>query len=234
MSRSAHSTPFDVDRVALRCRCGWPPGTTRRPVWRRAASAACLLVLGLVLPALCHAHAQDDAAGFAAGLLHPVFGIDHLLAMVSVGIVSALMGGRRVWLVPLGFVLAMAIGGAAGIFQWPLPYREAGIAASVLCLGVAIFVIRRGSTTWLPMVLVLVFGICHGHAHGVEMPRSASPAYYTFGFVLSSAALHLLGVGIGAFATLRDRLLPALRTLGVALAAVGTVFLVGSVRAVWS
>ena len=189
-----------------------------------------LALVLLLVPALCSAHGQDDGAGFVSGLLHPVFGFDHLLAMVSVGIVSAQLGGVNVWRVPLAFVCAMTAGGAIGIFRVPLPFRELGIAASVILLGVAIVLVRRGSSPLWSTLFVLAFGLCHGHAHGVEMPGSASPAFYTFGFLTSTTLLHLAGVAVGEVARRRERLWEALRYSGAAMAGIGLTFLFSVVR----
>lgn len=190
--------------------------------WLRALLP--LLVL-LAFPSLCFAHAKDDSDGFMAGLLHPVFGFDHLLAMVSVGVVSAQLGGANIWRVPAAFVTAMVFGGLMGIFQFPLPLRELGIAASVILLGVAIIHVNAKTSPLIPFAFVLFFGICHGHAHGTEMPGSASPAFYTLGFLVSTSLLHLLGVGIGELSIRREKLVSGLRYVGAAMAGVGLTFL---------
>jgi urease accessory protein len=182
-------------------------------------------LLALALPSLCFAHSQNDGEGFMAGFLHPVFGFDHLLAMVSVGIVSAQLGGANIWRVPAAFVSSMVLGGLLGIFQHELPMRELGIAASVIFLGVAIIHVNAKTSPWIPFAFVLFFGICHGHAHGTEMPGSASPAFYTLGFLLSTSLLHLVGVGIGELAIRREKLVSGLRYVGAAMAGVGLTFL---------
>lgn len=205
------------------------PSAWRR--WRASLPSLALLLhvalplMVLIVPTSCFAHAKQDGEGFMAGLLHPVFGFDHLLAMVSVGIVSAQMGGASIWRVPTAFVSAMVVGGIMGIFQVPLPLRELGVAASVIFLGVAIVHVSTATRPWLPFVFVLFFGICHGHAHGTEMPGSASPAYYTFGFLISTTLLHLVGVLIGEVAIRRERLVSGLRYTGAAMAGVGITFL---------
>lgn len=200
-----------------------PPALDLRP--RRRCLRALLPLVVLALPSLCFAHAQDDGDGFMAGLMHPVFGFDHLLAMVSVGVVSAQLGGANIWRVPLAFVSAMVVGGLLGIFDVPLPLRELGIAASVIFLGVAIIHVNAKTPPLIPFAFVLFFGMCHGHAHGTEMPGSASPAFYTLGFLVSTAALHLVGVGIGELAIRRETLIGGLRYAGAAMAGVGLMFL---------
>src|SRR5206468_8537464 len=106
-----------------------------------------------------------------------------------------------------------------------LPHREIGIAASVLCLGVAIVHVEKSTSPWLPFFFVLFFGMCHGHAHGTEMPNSPSPAFYTFGFLVSTSVLHLLGVAIGEMPIRHERLTSSLRYAGAAMAGMGTTFL---------
>lgn len=192
-------------------------------VFRRARRLLPLVVL--LLPSLCFAHAKQDGQGFMAGFLHPVFGFDHLLAMISVGIVSAQLGGANIWRVPLAFVSAMVVGGIVGVYQVPLPLREVGVAASVIFLGVAIIHVNARTSPWVPFLFVLFFGVCHGHAHGTEMPNSVSPVYYTFGFLTSTSLLHLVGVFIGEMAIRRERLVGALRYSGAGMAGVGFMFL---------
>lgn len=184
-----------------------------------------LLFLGLLVPAMCWAHSQQDGDGFVAGLFHPVLGFDHLLAMVSVGIVSAQLGGANVWRVPLAFVSAMLVGGIVGAFQVPMPYRELSIAASVLFLGVAVIRVARDTSPVIPFFFVLIFGMCHGHAHGFEMPHSVSPVFYTFGFLISTTVLHLVGLGIGEVAIKSERRWATLRYMGAGQAGIGLVFL---------
>ena len=201
---------------------------------RRGRAPALALTLALVLgtlPTLCAAHGADDGEGFTSGLLHPVFGFDHLLAMVSVGIVSAQLGGASLWRVPLAFVIAMALGGVLGALQLPLPLREAGIAVSVVVLGIAVLVVQRhGRWHWI-FLCVLFFGLCHGHAHGAEMPRSVSPAFYTFGFLTSTALLHAAGLLLGELALRRHRAWKLLRCSGAAMALVGLGLLIRGVQA---
>ena len=197
---------------------------------RRGRALAFALVLG-ALPALCAAHGADDGEGFASGLLHPVFGFDHLLAMVSVGIVSAQLGAASLWRVPLAFVIAMALGGLLGALQVPLPLREAGIAVSVVVLGIAVVAARRHARPHWIFPFVLFFGLCHGHAHGAEMPRSVSPAFYTLGFLTSTALLHVAGLLIGELALRRERACKLLRCSGAAMALVGLGLLIRGVQA---
>jgi len=194
----------------------------------RRLIASLLPVILMLTPSVCFAHTENDAGGFMAGLLHPVFGPDHLLAMVSVGIVSSQLGGANIWLIPVAFVSAMIVGGAIGIFQVPLPLGEIGIAMSVIFLGLAIFRVSRDTSPWLTFVFVIFFGMFHGHAHGLEMPASASPAFYTFGFLISTSLLHVTGVLIGEISTRRERLYSALRYSGAGMAMIGVTFLLNT------
>src|SRR5690606_11189362 len=130
---------------------------------------------------------------FIGGLTHPVLGPDHFLAMVSVGILSAQIGGRAIWTVRATFVLVLALGGVLGMLEVPLSAVELGIAFSVRLLGLALAADRR-----LPLALAMCavgfFAVFHGYAHGAEMPTVAEPVRYAAGFMSGTAALHVLGV----------------------------------------
>lgn len=185
---------------------------------------AALALVIVILPGAAAAHLDGSDAGLLNGLLHPVFGLDHLIAMVSVGVVSVQLGGANIWRLPLAFVAAMTAGAVLGIEQVPLPHTELGIAASVLVLGVGILVAHRGLPSWPILALVLLFGACHGHAHGLEIPKSISPALYTLGFVIGTAVLHVAGVIIGEVAGLQLWLWRGLRLGGGAVAISGAMF----------
>jgi urease accessory protein len=155
-------------------------------------AAACILVPGA---ALAHTGA-GHAHGLVHGLIHPVTGIDHILAMVAVGVLAALIGGRALWAIPGSFVAMAALGGVLGMRCVPLPFVEFGISASVVLLGLMIALRVR-----LPLAVVAgvvgLFGVYHGYAHGVEMPADASGLGYGLGFLAATAALHLAGIGLG-------------------------------------
>ncbi len=156
---------------------------------------------------------------FATGLAHPFSGLDHILAMVAVGLWAVQLGGRALWLVPLTFVLTMAAGGMLGFLGLPLPYVELGIAGSVLILGVLVALASR-----LPlaasMALVGVFALFHGYAHGAEMAVEASALWYSLGFMLATATLHASGIGL-ALAARQGWPAQLLRVGGAAIAASG-------------
>ena len=195
---------------------------------RRAAllSATALVSLGLCGTAVAHTEGVA-AGGFASGVLHPLLGLDHLVAMVAVGLWGAFLGRPAIWLLPVVFPLVMAFGGALGIVGVPLPAVELGIAASGVALGLAVAFGWRAPLV-LAAILVGAFALFHGHAHGTELPASANPFAYAAGFVLSTGALHLAGVGIGELRRL-PRGEQAVRGAGVLVALVGTAFLVGAV-----
>ncbi|HEY8900985.1 MAG TPA: HupE/UreJ family protein [Chthoniobacterales bacterium] len=174
----------------------------------------------LALPTVAHAHPGHGLAqGFAPGFSHPLIGLDHQLAMVAIGLWAAQAGGRAMWAVPATFVGVMALGGALGMMQVPVPFIEPGIAASVLILGLLIaFAVRMPLAAAVP--LVGLFAIFHGHAHGAEMPENASGAAYAVGFMLATAALHGVGIGLG-MAIQRFTAAPVIRFAGAAIAVAG-------------
>lgn len=182
-------------------------------ILRAGATLAAILV-----PAAASAHGGHDAAGLAAGLLHPFTGADHLLAMVLVGLWAGMLGGRAIWVVPTAFVGVLIAGAALGAQGVGLPGVEQVIAASVFILGLLVAVQLRAPT---PAAAALVggFALFHGFAHGAEIPAEASGLAFGAGFVISTAALHLAGIGLG-FALSSRR---ALRLAGGAAAGAGLV-----------
>ena len=182
-----------------------------------------------IAPGLIFLHAGYDNTIFA-GLLHPVLGIDHLLAMVTVGLLSAQMGGRAIWTVPAAFVTVMALGGILGIVGVPLPFVEYAIALSVMTLGIALAANKQ-----LPMLaamaLVGLFALFHGHAHGAELPVYSDTAVgvlaYVFGFLVATAGLHLVGALTGQIAVSNPRGANALRFSGALIAVVGVYLIIG-------
>lgn len=154
-----------------------------------------LLLIGLLAtPALAHSGGAH-LHGFAAGFVHPLFGWDHLLAMLAVGIWSAQQGGVRRVLLPACFVAAMAVGGALGMAGVQLGFTETAIAVSVLALGVLI-ALARTLPAPLGAALCIVAAVCHGLAHGGELPLAASATGYVLGFLLATAGLHLAGIAL--------------------------------------
>lgn len=162
---------------------------------------------------------------FAVGFSHPFSGLDHLLAMVAVGLWASQLGGRALWRVPLTFVLTMTVGGALGFAGISLPMVELGIAGSVLILGALVALALR-----LPLAasigLVGLFAIFHGYAHGAEMAAESSAFWYSLGFVLATALLHGVGIGFG-LAARSSASMQWLRAGGAAIAASGIILLIG-------
>jgi len=161
---------------------------------RRAVLAASLVLMPSL--ALAHPGLPGHSHDLASGLVHPMGGLDHVLAMVAVGLLAAQLGGRALWLVPASFVAVMAAAGIAGMSGIALPLTETGIALSVIVLGGAI-ALRLAMPVAAAMALVGFFAIFHGYAHGIETPATASSLLYGLGFVAATAMLHGLGVGIG-------------------------------------
>jgi len=186
---------------------------------RRALSVTLLLV---AIPALAHVQ-EGQAAGFLAGLAHPVSGLDHVLAMVAVGLWGAQLGVPAIWLLPVTFPLVMAVGGFLGLVGIPLPGVETGVALSALALGLAV------ATSWRPplaiaALMVAAFAVFHGHAHGTELPAGQSGLTYSIGFVTATGLLHLAGISIGLIHRWPVGRV-ALRVLGAGVAAGGLFFL---------
>ena len=176
-----------------------------------------------------NAHTFTGMIGFYDGLSHPVLGIDHFLAMVSVGIVSAQIGGRAIWTVPSTFVVMMIIGGILGmvaeifllnITELFIVIVEIGIVLSVILLGLAIAIGKKLSLI-IMMFFVSIFGLCHGTAHGMEMPWAANPILFALGFSSGTATLHLFGVIIGSLLIKNNYSLFLLRFIGIASACYG-------------
>ena len=153
------------------------------------------MLVAQATPALAHVE-SGRATGFTTGLAHPLSGLDHVLAMVAVGLWGAQLGAPAVWSLPIAFPMAMAAGGMLGLLGVPLPGVEVGIAISAILLGAAVMTERR-----LPLaaaaILVGFFAIFHGHAHGTELPPGESGLLYSFGFVVATGCLHAVGIGVG-------------------------------------
>jgi urease accessory protein len=157
----------------------------------RLLLALAILVLS---PSLAFAHVDaSHAAGFVHGFEHPIGGLDHVLAMVAVGVFAYVLGGRALWLVPLSFVAMMVVGFGLGIAQGNVPFVEVGIALSSIVIGAAA-AMGRPMPIAGAMALVGVFAVFHGHAHGAEMLADASGLSYAAGFIVATSLLHLAGI----------------------------------------
>lgn len=188
---------------------------TMRWILLRSLAIAAALLAGIA-PVYAH--------GFAGpGWLHPLTGPDHMLAMLAVGAWSAQVGGRAIWIVPSAFVGAMALGGVLGLIGIALPATEIGIALSVLCLG-AVIAAENHMVIPLAAIAVGLFGLCHGNAHGLEMPASQSPLGYAIGFLATTAGLHVIGAVLALLLLKRGKGRMALRLGGAATSLAGVAF----------
>ncbi|MBA4099719.1 MAG: urease accessory protein [Rhodospirillum sp.] len=192
----------------------------------RIIASAAVMGLALAAPAFAHTGVGAHSHGFAAGFLHPLMGVDHLLAMLGVGVWAAQLGKRATWLVPAAFVGVMVAGAGLALAGAPLPLVEFGIAGSVLVIG-ALIAFGTRMPVGLAMGLVGLFALFHGHAHGTELPGFAHPAAYGAGFVSATALLHVAGVGIALVARQHAAKLP-FRVAGAAMAVVGGSMLLGA------
>lgn len=178
-------------------------------------------------PLVAEAHTLGaTGAGFTAGIVHPLAGVDHLLAMLAVGLCAGMRGGVLRWSAPLAFLAAMALGAVLALGAVGLPLVETGIAGSVLVFGLLLG-LRAKLPVWLGLAVVAVFALLHGHAHGTELPQAASAIGYSIGFLLSSAALLAAGVVVASLLE-RPRLAWVARGGGVGVAVAGAGMLVGA------
>jgi urease accessory protein len=155
-----------------------------------------VLLVAMTRPLLAHEQV-GQAQGFLTGLLHPISGLDHVLAMIAVGLWGAQLGPPAIWMLPVVFPMVMAFGGFLGLVGIPVPGVEIGIALSALLLGLAVATEARPSLA-VAATLVAFFAVFHGHAHGTELPPGQSGLAYSIGFVVATGCLHAVGIGIGA------------------------------------
>ena len=154
------------------------------------------LILMLPLSALAHQQGTIGSNALLTGLHHPFSGLDHVLAMLAVGMWGARLGMPAIWLLPVTFPLMMTLGGIAGMLGLPLPGVEVGVGLSVVMLGGVILIGLR-APLWVSMPIVGIFAIFHGYAHGVEMPGQNDPLAYSLGFVVATGIIHIVGIAIG-------------------------------------
>lgn len=158
---------------------------------------ALLAVAVLSCASAAGAHVGSGAAGgFLSGVRHPLSGLDHVLAMVAVGLWGAQLGSPALWLLPVAFPMVMAVGGMLGLLGVPLPGIEYGIAASAILLGAAVTVEAR-PPLGIALAMVGFFAVFHGHAHGTELPPGEDALLYSLGFVIATGCLHAAGIAIG-------------------------------------
>jgi urease accessory protein len=189
-----------------------------RSAWAVAAG------LGSLLPMTAAAHMGTGLpGGFESGFIHPFSGLDHLLAMVSVGLWGAFLGRPLIYVLPVVFPAMMVAGAIMGMFVVPLPSVEVGVALSVLVLGGCIALSVR-APVWAACVVVAIFAVFHGYAHGKELPSAADPVAYSVGFVLATGLLHVSGICLGLLNDL-PRGVVATRSVGGIVAVLGVWFL---------
>ena len=176
-------------------------------------------------PALAHI-GVGTTSGFVAGFEHPMFGLDHLLAMVSVGLWAGMVGGAALWVWPAAFVGVMMIGGVLGMAGLPMPFVEPGILASVIVLGLAVALAVR-APVWLGAVLIGLFALFHGHAHGTEVPETAGGVEYLAGFALATAILHGVGIALAIGITRTGVSTLVIRAIGAGVAVAGVALVAG-------
>lgn len=183
-----------------------------------------LSLIFLLAPVMAHAHvAQGQAAGFFTGIEHPWSGLDHILAMVAVGLWGAQLGNPAIWVLPIAFPMMMAVGAMMGLMGIPVPGVEIGIALSAIMLGLMVLLDMRAKLL-IAGILVGFFAIFHGHAHGTELPAGQSGLLYSMGFVIGTGCLHGVGILIGLIHKYPvGRIL--LRTAGAFIMAMGCFFL---------
>src|SRR5450755_1061942 len=186
--------------------------------------AMALAVFVLLCAQTAFAHPQKgEAVGFLTGFRHPISGLDHVLAMVAVGLWGAQLGAPAIWVLPVAFPLVMAMGGMLGFLGVPIPGVEYGIAASAIVLGAAVAFELRPPLV-IAALVVGCFAIFHGHAHGTELPPGQSALLYSMGFVIATGCLHAVGIGIGTVHR-RPWGRQLLRVAGTVVAAGGTFFM---------
>jgi len=187
------------------------------------ALAISALLMACAGAASAHSDAAGMAGGFMSGFFHPLLGWDHVIAMVAVGLWGAFLGMPALWLLPVVFPLVMTVGGALGVMGVPLPAVETGIALSAVALGAVVAAALR-PPLWVAAVLVGIFAIFHGHAHGTELPDAADPVAYSLGFVMATGLLHLAGIALG-LVTRWPAGITAVRAVGAGIAVGGLGFL---------
>jgi len=169
-------------------------------------------------PALAHAGSGAHNHGLFAGFMHPIGGLDHVLAMVAVGLFASLLGGRARWAVPASFIVMMVLGGALGMVGGEVPAIEVGITLSIIVLG-AVVALGKSWSVGVAMALVGVFAVFHGYAHGTEMPAGTGALAYSVGFAVATTLLHVTGLLFGLLTT--GRYTQGVRVAGAATAVAG-------------
>lgn len=192
---------------------------------RTILALATIFALMPLAPAFAHT-GTGTSAGLLSGFMHPITGVDHLVAMVAVGLWGAQLGNPAIWVLPIAFPLVMAIGGLFGVSGIDLPFTEIMIAISGIALGLMVAVNIR-PPLWVAALLVSVFAVFHGFAHGRELPEAADPLAFGVGFVVATGLLHLCGILIGVL-TRWPAGVQLVRASGAAIGAIGGYFLLSA------
>jgi urease accessory protein len=183
-----------------------------------------LLALLSVTASPAFAHSENGVAiDFVGGFTHPIFGPDHVVAMVAVGLWGAFLGMPAIWLLPVVFPLVMAVAGALGVLGVPLPGVETGIALSAIALG-GMVAFAAKPPLWVAAILVGAFAVFHGHAHGAELPVGADAIAYSMGFVIATGMLHVSGIAFGTLSRWPAGRI-AVRAMGGVIAVIGFAYL---------
>jgi urease accessory protein len=199
------------------------------PAMLSPATTGIALLTAAVVSTAAFAHSEQGAAiDFWGGFTHPIFGLDHVVAMVAVGLWGAFLGPPAIWVLPVVFPLVMAVAGAYGVLGLPLYGVETGIALSAIMLGAMVAAAAK-PPLWMAAVLVAAFAIFHGYAHGVELPVGADAIAFSMGFVIATGMLHLFGIAFGALSHWRSGRI-AVRVAGAVIAVIGVGFLTGFAR----
>ena len=187
----------------------------------------CMVATTFLFPQSAWPHVgSSEASGFLNGLQHPISGLDHVIAMLAVGLWGAQLGKPAVWILPVVFPVMMAMGGNFGLLGIPLPGVEVGIAVSAVVLGLMVLAEAKLKIQ-VAIMVVAFFAIFHGHAHGTELPAGQSGMLYSIGFVVATGCLHAMGIAIGLIHRWKVGRL-ALRGAGSIVCAAGIYFLVGA------
>ena len=185
-----------------------------------------LVVIFFLSNSLAYAHGGIGLnSGIAGGFMHPLSGLDHIAAMVAVGLWGAFLGRPAIWLLPVVFPLIMVVGGVFGMLHLPIPAIETGIASSAIVLGLMVALAAR-PPLWIAAIMVAIFAIFHGYAHGAELPNATNPIAYSIGFVVATGLLHLSGIAFGLLVEWPQGKV-AVRLGGAVIALVGVGFLTG-------
>ena len=193
-----------------------------RPINRRVVATVIAIILLSNLSAQAHIQ-QGGATGFVTGFVHPWSGWDHILAMVAVGVWGVQLGQPAIWLLPVTFPVIMSIGGFLGLVGCPLPGTEIGIGLSALLLGLMVAAEAR-PPLWVAVLMVGIFGLYHGHAHGTELPPNEDGLSYSIGFVMATGCLHGVGITLGLIHRWKAGAV-ALRVAGTVIALAGAFFI---------